>query len=905
MEKEMKQLASEYLSNKETNLENNKNHELGSFEQDPIRRDAIYYLEKGESALIKRKNKLNKQITKAFKENKIYTEQARMDFKELHKINQHLFVKKELESTFGFDIVDFYTKYLKYGMDPNRRVDIKETMQDIEDSMKQEKIDEQTIQVMLTNRDKKELRKLYDKIDHLYTTGKYSEIFSLTDTMNQKLNAYIEAGCLQHFENYDFYNVDSSNTLTKLGLNKWDIKAFLTDSNKAEMNQGETETLEQEFSGKSMQELRKFKKELNSKITKDAKKGHTDTETFKENIRQLVHVRYNINIKSRIDDRIKIFNVEKFCQKYSSRLGIDPKQQISMFYEDIAKDRRKLSIDDEVELMPKQWDTANLIQDMYQSLQDLEKNKDWSGVNEQTRAIMTELGNLFRTESQLQLSYYYDVSDSHTLKKLNITDIYQYFEEKNKLELNDSIIDSDTSSRDSFVDLREKGISDQHDKPELKKLNTTDVPQHFVEKDEPMSDGPVKDRSFRSLNEFNTFGSNKETEDDSREKEIRINRKIQLFVDLLNTEGIAPKIDATKIESGIGSFYAVGKKLLTEDMWKLTNRIVDTTKGLAGEINEQAVQMMENRGISAPAKKLFSDIHTICEAIFQAANQTDMTYIPRSGLKAKEDLDYAVSELKRTSPAVLAVLNSFSDDLTKMIDNALDIKDLSRYELGFIKDLELKLAKIDHNIFKIEKVNKLAEGFINAFTALFEQAKTNKRIDGEKVPQETQQQQMNIEAKEQQESTAQVSFKNKKLESASLTFSEMLMKRAEEIRHSSRRKTSQKTQQQKMNTEVIYSQVKKKPKSKNADVSISLEAEEKLVDRLNKGKKERPEVPPKPMPRQRNLKELVLTQSPTQPSTLEFGEAEKLSIKDKIKLFEQKAVANRESRNSTTQELSR
>jgi hypothetical protein len=888
MEKGMKQLAGEYLSNKETNLENNKNHELGSFEQDPIRRDAIYYLEKGESALIKRKNKLNKQITKAFKENKIYTEQARMDFKELHKINQHLFVKKELESTFGFDIVDFYTKYLKYGMDPNRRVDIKETMQDIEDSMKQEKNDEQTIQVMLTNRDKKELRKLYDKIDHLYTTGKYSEIFSLTDTMNQKLNDYIEAGCLEHFKNYDFYNVDSSNTLTKLGLNKWDIKAFLTDSNKAEMNQGETETLEQEFSGKSMQELRKFKKELNSKITKDAKKGHTDTETFKENLMQLVDVRYNIKIKSWIDDRIEIFNVDKFCQKYSSRLGIDPKQQISMFYEDIAKDRRRLSIDDEVDLMSKKWDTVSLIQDMYQSLQDLEKNKDWSGVNEQTRAIMTELGNLFRAEGQLQLSHYYDVSDSHTLKKLNI-----------------SIIDSDTSSMDSF-DLRAKGISDQHDKPELKKLNITDVPQHFVEKDEPMLDGPVKDRSSRSLNEFNTFGSNKETEDDSREKEIRINRKIQSFVDLLNTEGIAPKIDATKIESGIGSFYAVGKKLLTEDMWKLTNRIVDTTKGLAGEINEQAVQMMEERGISTPAKKLFSDTHTICEASFQAANQTDMTYIPRSGLKAKEDLDYAVSELKRTSPAVLAVLKSFSDDLTKMIDNALeDIKDLSGDELKFIEDLELNLAKIDLDIFKIERVNKLAEGFINDFTALFEQAKANKRIDGEKVPQETQQQQMNIEAKEQQESTAQVSFKNKKLESASLTFAEMLTKKAEEIRHRSRRKTSQKIQQQKMNTEVIYAEVKKESKSKNADVSISLKAEEKLVDRLNKGKKERPEVPPKPMSKQRNLKELVLTQSPTQPSTLEFGEAEKLSIKDKIKLFEQKAVANRESRNSTTQELSR
>ncbi|OJG83441.1 hypothetical protein [Enterococcus ratti] len=452
-----------------------------------------------ESVLRKRKNELNGRITKAFKENKIHTKQAQEDLQELHSILHYLTVKDKLKKVFGFDVIDFYrTKHMDYS-EKYSKTYIK-MREDIEELMKRRVRNPDTLKYpeIPSKEKKKELLALYKKMNsyqadpqHLSKNQEEPEYLfedqeepetekEFAKVLDEQLNNLMDQGALHYFEKYDYYNVDRSKTLTKLGLNKWDLKALLTRSAKDEVDQGKLQVSEMNFFGKSEKELRQLKKNLSNKIIKDSNEGKTDTEEFAKNLNQWFEARHQLATRKAFK-KISNIDMDEFCQKYVSRLGIEPKQQLNEFRKEVStvlrngEDRilkknpvKKAELKDEVK------SNKESIRLMYANLKKFDKKKDWNSVHEHTKVLISEIGKALQMEAKLHaLDTGYDykqLGDSNTLKKLS-----------DEVQKKFNIKDSSKSSLDS-KDIHYFSFDDDIKMPDLSE-NNFEQPADAVNKD--------------------------------------------------------------------------------------------------------------------------------------------------------------------------------------------------------------------------------------------------------------------------------------------------------------------------------------------------------------------------------------------------------------------------------------
>ncbi|MBF8807130.1 MAG: hypothetical protein IC227_00360 [Enterococcus lacertideformus] len=184
--------------------------------------------------LIDRKKELNEQIIKAYKANNIYTEKSQADLRELHNVRHQIIITNELKSIFGIDIIEFYEK-AHWSIDKNYKANYINLMETIENVMKKEANTElrntKKSTKTFTNKEKKEIRTLYEEMLKHVKLGNEYKAEKVADNMNQLLKKAIERGVLDQFGKYDYYYMDMSKTLTKLGLNKWNFKNLVTASN--------------------------------------------------------------------------------------------------------------------------------------------------------------------------------------------------------------------------------------------------------------------------------------------------------------------------------------------------------------------------------------------------------------------------------------------------------------------------------------------------------------------------------------------------------------------------------------------------------------------------------------------------------------------------------------------------
>ncbi|MEY8446107.1 hypothetical protein AALA44_08100 [Enterococcus ratti] len=452
-----------------------------------------------ESVLRKRKNELNGRITKAFKENKIHTKQAQEDLQELHSILHYLTVKDKLKKVFGFDVIDFYrTKHMDYS-EKYSKTYIK-MREDIEELMKRRVRNPDTLKYpeIPSKEKKKELLALYKKMNsyqadpqHLSKNQEEPEYLfedqeepetekEFAKVLDEQLNNLMDQGALHYFEKYNYYNVDRSKTLTKLGLNKWDLKALLTRSAKDEVDQGKLQVSEMNFFGKSEKELRQLKKNLSNKIIKDSNEGKTDTEEFAKNLNQWFEARHQLATRKAFK-KISNIDMDEFCQKYVSRLGIEPKQQLNEFRKEVSTVLRngedsilKKNPVKKAELKDEVKSSKESIRLMYANLKKFDKKKDWNSVHEHTKALISEIGKALQMEAKLHaLDTGYDykqLGDSNTLKKLS-----------DEVQKKFNIKDSSKSSLDS-KDIHYFSFDDDIKMPDLSE-NNFEQPADAVNKD--------------------------------------------------------------------------------------------------------------------------------------------------------------------------------------------------------------------------------------------------------------------------------------------------------------------------------------------------------------------------------------------------------------------------------------
>lgn len=384
--------------------------------------EILSYLEETDSDLRKKKKQLNEQITKAYKENNINTKQGRKTLRDLHNIRFHLTVKNELKEIFGFDVIDFYSKKFEY----NDEMAVKNyvnMMLKIEDIMKKEGNTESKYTENLTKKEKKVLQTLYKIINQEPFYGESLDVMLI----DRKLQNFLEKGILAHFEKYDYYDLNKSKTLSRLGLNKWNIKYLLDRSSNDKLVQEGPKTLEQELYEKSEKELRKLKKDLHSSIKNEnkANKKQINTDELKNNLRQFFEVRHQLFAKQVIKEAINI-DVEKFCQKYASRIGIDPDQQADLFQAEVSKilkaDKKKMNAKEERELKKERTILKKNIHSIYKKIQKFDKKQEWTNVNAQTHRMIDEMNKLVKINATIHARGYdyYSVKNDKTLMKLSI-----------------------------------------------------------------------------------------------------------------------------------------------------------------------------------------------------------------------------------------------------------------------------------------------------------------------------------------------------------------------------------------------------------------------------------------------------------------------------------------------------
>ncbi|EOH91450.1 hypothetical protein [Enterococcus villorum] len=332
-------------------------------------------------------------------------------------LRRQVTIRKELQLIFGFDVIDFYKEAHGHRYSTENFINM---VEQIEKTMKKEYPIETTnirkTEFKITNEEKKQLKDLNKNWNERFIKQNDEQKDTFTKIENLLTNA-IQNGALDRFEKYDYYDTEQSKTLTKLGLNKWDIKGLLSHA------QSELEG----YSYKTDQELTKLKNELNKKVTKEFNQGKSNTGEFKQNLLQLQEVHHQLNIREAISKMTGI-NLDKFGKEYVLRLGMEPKKQMGLLREEVSTYFKANEGDSRPGNQFSEQENTKInngkeaILSIYNELKHFDNKKDWKKVNACTKKLMTEISQVLNENTEILAVYYNSniTKRSNTLKKLGI-----------------------------------------------------------------------------------------------------------------------------------------------------------------------------------------------------------------------------------------------------------------------------------------------------------------------------------------------------------------------------------------------------------------------------------------------------------------------------------------------------
>ncbi|OQO69959.1 hypothetical protein BH747_08595 [Enterococcus villorum] len=398
-----------------------------------------FYHSNGIESLKKRKQELNKKITEAYKKNSLYEEQTKNDLQQLLTTRQQMTIRNELKSIFGIDVIDFYQNSHTYNDGKNNQSYIN-MIDQIDKIMKKEQPIEPTNEsekaFKLTNKTKKELQKKYNQWNKCLKNDKYKDrLDPIATDIENLIKEAINNGALQPFEKHHYYNMDQSKTMKKLGLNKWDIKGFLSQRPEP-ARESASSTSGSFLNYKNESELKELKKEYNELVTIDFIKRGPNSTLFKKNLQNLRETHHELNVVDALKELTGI-DMEKFYGKYVFRLGVDPKEQINKLRKEVSNFMKKTDISSPKYFTPqeeqKKDDDKEKIRSIYNQLENFDKKKDWKNVNIYTKNLLKEINATLNNNLELVAENYdYDIiyRKSKTLSKLGISNFSQYLGEE-------------------------------------------------------------------------------------------------------------------------------------------------------------------------------------------------------------------------------------------------------------------------------------------------------------------------------------------------------------------------------------------------------------------------------------------------------------------------------------------
>ncbi|OQO69960.1 hypothetical protein BH747_08600 [Enterococcus villorum] len=279
--------------------------------------------------------------------------------------------------------------------------------------------------------------------------------------IEQFLTTAIQEGALNKFEKYNYYDIEESKSMKKLGLHKWDIESLLMGKSSVEVSNHPIMPKDlEDYSYKTEKELRNLKTKLNKKITTEFNKGRSDSVEFKQSLSQLREVLHQLEVRKVTKEMIGI-DIEKFHKDYVSRLWIDPKEETSLLRKEISTHLREnegnggphLFTVLEHEKIAK--DKKDILE-TYNSLKSFDKQKQWPLVKFYTEKLLNEISQVVKTNTEiLAPNYNYNIpKKSKTLKKLGIDDFSVYLESNTNASLEDNLGRKDEQQHAEVTDSR-------------------------------------------------------------------------------------------------------------------------------------------------------------------------------------------------------------------------------------------------------------------------------------------------------------------------------------------------------------------------------------------------------------------------------------------------------------------
>ncbi|OQO69962.1 hypothetical protein BH747_08610 [Enterococcus villorum] len=414
----------------------------------------LTYHQGGIDNLRKRKQELNKNVTEAYKKGDIYTDQTKADLRELLELRYQITLRKELQLIFGFDVIDFYRKATvqRKQLNGENYINMMEQIEKIVGKVQDntiETINGKNSTFVLSKEEKTNFQNLIKGWDTKVTFMTRGDMIEDTAReIDKKIVEAVENGALDQFKKHHYYDVSQSKTLTKLGLNKWDIKELLSQSSEV----AEISLPMDVYSRLPEKVLNKNKHVLNEMLTKEINQGKIDTEKFNGKLGELREINHQLNAREAIAKMTGI-DIDKFGEKYISTLGIRPDDKTNLWRAEVSvifKANEGGRTDSTLSKEEKQKieEGKKNILSIYSKLKQFDKNKDWGNVRDYTQKLMAEIDHVVKANTKIIAKEYH--SNDFKIDKgiqASIEDFSPRKEEQQQFK--------DTSSQEPKIENRE------------------------------------------------------------------------------------------------------------------------------------------------------------------------------------------------------------------------------------------------------------------------------------------------------------------------------------------------------------------------------------------------------------------------------------------------------------------